>query len=113
MTRFLSTTSALWIMIGLVGPRAMAQDASLAAYFGFEPLEVIRIGPQAGPMAAGDVNGDGLTDLLVVNNHASRIELHLQRPDARRDDAPPARHASTSSPSTGAFDARISPSRTG
>ena len=65
------------------------QDASLSGYFGFEALEVVKIDRGAGPMTVADMNGDGLLDLIVVNNHASRIELHEQRPGATPDDAEP------------------------
>ncbi len=63
------------------------QDAPLSGYFGFETLEIVKIDRGAGPMTVADMNGDGLLDLIVVNNHASRIELHEQRPDASPDDA--------------------------
>ncbi|MHC4590072.1 MAG: FG-GAP repeat domain-containing protein, partial [Planctomycetota bacterium] len=68
---------------------APGQDAPLSGYFGFEALEIIKIDPGAGPMTTADMNGDGLLDLVVVNNHASRIELHEQRPGAAPADAEP------------------------
>lgn len=70
-----------------------SDDASLRDYFGFEALEVIRIGRHAGPAIVADINGDGLNDLVIVNNHASRIEIHYQKADASPDDelTPPAR----------------------
>jgi hypothetical protein len=84
-----SPTAVFLALIGAFAGAGFAQDEDLAGYFGFEGLEVIRIGPQAGPLAAADMNGDGLTDLIVVNNHASRIELHYQRADAREDEPLP------------------------
>ncbi len=54
----------------------------LADYFGFEGLEVVQIDQGAGPMTIADVDGDGRLDLVVVNNHASRIEIHYQKADA-------------------------------
>lgn len=72
---------------------ASAQDADTAAHFGFDPLEVVPVGPGAGAMRAADIDGDGLTDLVVANNHKSRIEILRQKPDASPTDAPAPRRA--------------------
>ncbi|HAC09056.1 MAG TPA: hypothetical protein DCG14_05315, partial [Phycisphaerales bacterium] len=61
---------------------ATAQDAETAAHFGFDALEVVPVGPNAGPLLSTDLDADGLEDLLVVNNHKSRIEFLRQRADA-------------------------------
>ncbi len=63
-----------------------AQPASLADYFGFGELEIVKIDPDAGPVTVADIDGDGLMDLIVINNHSSRIELHIQKPGAAPDD---------------------------
>ncbi len=63
-----------------------AQQPSLADYFGFGELEIVKIDPDAGPMTVADIDGDGLEDLVVINNHSSRIELHVQKPGASPDD---------------------------
>jgi len=69
------------------GLASSAPAADLADYFGFEGLEIVKIGRDAGPIATADMDGDGLLDLVVVNNHASRLEIHHQRADASPEDA--------------------------
>ena len=69
---------------------ASAQDPGLARYFGFDPLQSIVVDDDAGPMLAADMNGDGLMDLVVVNNRKSRIEIHLQREEPLDESALPA-----------------------
>lgn len=65
----------------------------LGDYFGFSSLDSIKIGKDAGPMYRGDVNNDGLIDLLVINNHKSRIDLLLQKTNASPDDEVQITHA--------------------
>ncbi|MHC4946671.1 MAG: FG-GAP repeat domain-containing protein [Planctomycetota bacterium] len=94
LTRALPTTAVLAVVLAaVVAVPARAQDAALADFFGFDGLEVIKIGRSAGPIGAADVNGDGLTDLIVVNNHMSRIEIHYQRSGAQpeAESTPPPR----------------------
>lgn len=52
---------------------------SLGRYFGFDPMRILVIDQGCGPIVVADVNGDGLKDLVVVNNRKSRIEAHVQR----------------------------------
>src|SRR3954468_10652310 len=65
---------------------ARAEDPALADFFGFDGLEVVKIDRGAGPIVTADMNGDGLTDLIAVNNFASRIELHYQKKNASPTD---------------------------
>jgi len=65
---------------------ARAQDTNAASYFGFDGLEVVKIDPNAGPIATADMDGDGRLDLIAANNFKSRIELHFQKKDASPDD---------------------------
>src|SRR5262245_2997268 len=75
---------ALW---GLAGPPP--QEQPLADYFGFDGLEIVKIDDDAGPFTVADINGDGLQDLVVVNNRDSRIEVHIQKAGASPEDPRP------------------------
>ncbi|MFO0874647.1 MAG: VCBS repeat-containing protein [Phycisphaerales bacterium] len=82
-------------LLGLVGAAALvafrvapAQSPSLADYFGFDPLEVVKIDSNPGPLAIADVDGDGFNDIVVANNRKSRIEIHYFKPNAKPDDEP-------------------------
>lgn len=77
----------------LLPASATAQDTDLAGHFGFDDLEVIKIGSNAGPLLSADINADGLVDLVAVNNSKSRLELHMQKRNATETDTltPPSR----------------------
>ena len=81
---------AAMVLTGLSAP-VLAQDAETAAHFGFDPLEAVPVGPGVGPVLARDIDGDGLVDLVVGNNHKSRIEVLRQRADATPEDIRPPR----------------------
>ncbi len=69
-----------WFLIVLMlGALAGAKD--LSAYYGFESMEILKLDWELGLPQAGDLNGDGLNDLVVCNNRKARIELLLQKPD--------------------------------
>ena len=55
------------------------EDSSLAQYYGFKPVEVFKLAERSGNMLTGDLNHDGLTDLILVDNSHSRLDLLLQR----------------------------------
>ena len=78
------------VLTALVTP-SFAQDAETAAHFGFDPLEAVPVGPGLGPVIARDIDGDGLIDLVVGNNHKSRIEVLRQRANATPEDIRPPR----------------------
>lgn len=86
--RFTSLLSAPALIVcsgmGISVPQASAQSATdLAGYFGFEAPRVVVVDEGTGPVVTADMNGDGLQDLVVVNNRKSRIEIHLQRSEPR------------------------------
>jgi FG-GAP-like repeat/FG-GAP repeat len=89
---FSALVAALATSLG-VASLAAADDRDLAAYFGFDGLEVIKIDNNAGPFIVVDVNGDGLNDLVVANNTKSRIEVQYQKAGAKPTDEvkPPSR----------------------
>ena len=57
-------------------------DSQLGDYFGFAGLDVIPIGDDPGPMVVVDLDGDGYDDIIVANNHRSRLEVLHQIPGA-------------------------------
>lgn len=86
------------ILMSVVGARAATAQAAatdgqppasaLADYFGFDGLEIIKIGANPGPLIIADMDGDGHDDIVVANNRRSRIEIHYHKPDAKPDDEP-------------------------
>ena len=67
---------------------SIQETPDIGTYFGFEDIEIIKIGDGAGPMYTADINSDGLIDILVVNNQKSRIELLLQKVNGFPEDEP-------------------------
>lgn len=62
------------------------ESGQLADYFGFRDMTVIPVGNDPGPMIVTDLNADGLNDIVIANNHRSRIEILQQRAGASPDD---------------------------
>lgn len=54
-------------------------DPKLAQYYGFKPVEIFKLTERSGNMLTADLNHDGLTDLVLVDNSHSRIDMLLQR----------------------------------
>jgi hypothetical protein len=70
-----------WLGILLIVSAAVsgASAADLKDYYGFGTMEILKLDWELGPVLSGDLNGDGLNDLLVCNNRKARIELLLQK----------------------------------
>jgi len=85
LTGSLGFLSALFVTTG--GTAARAQDAELAGYFGFSPMEIVVVDDGFGPVIVADMNGDRLNDLVVMNNRKSRIELYYQQRDGEADES--------------------------
>ncbi|MFQ5655081.1 MAG: FG-GAP repeat domain-containing protein, partial [Planctomycetota bacterium] len=51
--------------------------------FGFDGMRIFRFHRGVGPMAAGDLDGDGRTDLVVADNVRAEVVLLLQDPEAK------------------------------
>lgn len=58
---------------------AAPSKASLAARYGFDPVEVFELDWRTFGLQSGDFNNDGRTDLAAVDNRKSRIALFLQK----------------------------------
>ncbi len=56
-----------------------AQQSALATHFGFADLEVFKIEHGISELSIGDLNNDGLNDVVVANNSKSTLEVLLQR----------------------------------
>ena len=54
----------------------------IAPFYGFSGIELFKVEPRAFNLQAGDFNGDGLTDILLVDNRASCLRLRAQRSTA-------------------------------
>jgi hypothetical protein len=64
-------------------PADESPDSPLAKYYGFAPMEVLKLVDGLLPPTIADVNGDGLGDIVVVNNRKARIDILLQKKDFR------------------------------
>ncbi|MFN0198674.1 MAG: FG-GAP and VCBS repeat-containing protein [Planctomycetaceae bacterium] len=73
----------VWLcMVAIVTPNAVRGDdppADLSQYYGFQPLEIFKLSQRSANLIHGDFSGDGLTDLMLIDNSHSRIDLLVQR----------------------------------
>ncbi|MBM79922.1 MAG: hypothetical protein CMJ78_04930 [Planctomycetaceae bacterium] len=62
---------------------SVADDGPLAKYYGFQGLEVFKLDLRSNNMHVGDMNSDGLNDLVVVDNSHSRLDVLVQQADRK------------------------------
>ncbi len=68
---------------------ASARASAPERDFGFRPLEIYKFDNGTSRLLVRDLNGDGLDDVLFANNHVSRLEILLRKPDADAGDGLP------------------------
>lgn len=76
-TTFLLKTVSRWgAFLGILAGFTLARAGDLEENrFGFSGPEIFPINAQIGQLRSADLDGDGLNDLIVVNNARSRINL--------------------------------------
>jgi len=57
--------------------------------FGFSDLEIFKVGDRTTGLTAGDVNGDGLMDVLLIDNAKGSVTVLEQRSEKERVEPPP------------------------
>ncbi|MBX3437285.1 MAG: VCBS repeat-containing protein [Planctomycetaceae bacterium] len=82
--RIPSTLTVLLIVVSMFPslmppPVAADDDIDLSTFFGFGPVEIFKLEWRSHSLLPGDFNHDGRTDLAIVDNSHSRIDLLLQR----------------------------------
>ena len=80
--------SVLLIVTAMAASTGLGEEAGRA--IGFRPLEIYTFEPGSTRLTVTDLNGDGLDDILFANNHVSRLEILLRKPDPETpsDDLP-------------------------
>ncbi|MDP6635530.1 MAG: VCBS repeat-containing protein [Phycisphaerae bacterium] len=56
-------------------------SGNLNQYYGFGPMEILKLQWGLGAPSIADINHDGLNDIITTNNSKARIELLLQKKD--------------------------------
>ncbi len=79
MRLFLRRWLCVCAVLGVQGSGAFAEDSELAKHYGFKAVEVFKLSERSGNLLTGDLNHDGLTDIIIVDNSHSRLDLLLQR----------------------------------
>ncbi len=89
------TTPAIFVAHALLRPALLAvvfgglslscpaddskEANTLAQFYGFSGIELFKVDRRAFNLQTGDFTGDGLTDVLFVDNHGSCLRLMAQR----------------------------------
>src|SRR5215216_435083 len=89
MSRFMTIALFGWSAAGSAAAFAQ-EDPPLAHYYGFLPAEIYKLDQRIQNCLIVDVNGDGLEDIVIVNNLKNRIDVLQQRKDGKSEQEPPA-----------------------
>ena len=82
-------TLPILLASGLLGLTAHAAEDGAQRDFGFRPLEIFKFESGTSRLVVTDLNNDGLDDILFANNHISRLEILLRKPEGEKlDDLP-------------------------
>lgn len=54
--------------------------------FGFKPLEIHKFKMGTTRLIVSDINNDGLDDILFANNHVSRLEILIRKPEGEESE---------------------------
>jgi hypothetical protein len=73
------TPLALCLLFMVPAPAAAGETGDSKDPYGFRGFEMYKFKWGLGPFASADADGDGLVDLLVVNNAKAKIEVLLRR----------------------------------
>src|SRR5688500_5278148 len=68
-----------WLLFSVCLGVSVWAESAPAERFGFTGREIFPIDQQIGQLKAADLDGDQLTDLVVVNNARSKINLLMNR----------------------------------
>ncbi len=86
-------SSVLMLFAAISLPKAIAEDkdqVELSQYYGFKELELFKLQRRSANMLVGDLNSDGLNDLILIDNGHSRIDLLQQRRSTPKEKSDPA-----------------------
>ena len=76
------TFPTMLLTAGLLLAGAIADEPAEQRSIGFQPLEIYKFKMGSSRLVVTDINSDGCDDILFANNHVSRLEILLRKPDA-------------------------------
>ena len=87
---------------GAVDDAAKGRQAEdLAQFYGFSGLEVFKVDARVLNLRSGDLNGDGFSDVIMIDNFNSCLRMMLQKPTKVPADGSAAAAANPSGPAPG------------